>query len=119
MASGHISRGIGTVVGRNLGVFPHPLRDVGVKATHAGHRSWIWRLASWAIRPPSVPRLKERTQTGQRPVSLVLRSLGVPFPDGASTRIKQYLKERRALRIETVVNAPRDLGCNAGAARRR
>jgi hypothetical protein len=29
------------------------------------------------------------------------------------SRIKQYLKEGRALRIETVVNAPRDLGCNA------
>ena len=27
--------------------------------------------------------------------------------------IKQYLKDGRALRIETVVNAPRDLGCNA------
>jgi hypothetical protein len=29
------------------------------------------------------------------------------------SRIKQYLKDGRALRIETVVNAPRDLGCNA------
>jgi hypothetical protein len=29
------------------------------------------------------------------------------------SRIKQYLKEGRALRIETVINAPRDLGCNA------
>jgi hypothetical protein len=29
------------------------------------------------------------------------------------SRIKQYLKDRRAMRIETVVNAPRDLGCNA------
>jgi hypothetical protein len=29
------------------------------------------------------------------------------------SRIKQYLKEGRAMRIETVVNAPRDLGCNA------
>jgi hypothetical protein len=28
-------------------------------------------------------------------------------------RIKQYLKDGRAMRIETVVNAPRDLGCNA------
>jgi hypothetical protein len=27
------------------------------------------------------------------------------------SRIKQYLKEGRALRIETVVNAPNDLGC--------
>ncbi len=27
------------------------------------------------------------------------------------SRIKQYLKDRRALRIETVVNAPGDLGC--------
>jgi hypothetical protein len=29
------------------------------------------------------------------------------------SRIKQYLKDGRALRIETVCNAPRDLGCNA------
>src|SRR6266536_2849756 len=29
------------------------------------------------------------------------------------SRIKQYLKDSRAMRIETVVNAPRDLGCNA------
>jgi hypothetical protein len=29
------------------------------------------------------------------------------------SRIKQYLKDGRAMRIETVVNSPRDLGCNA------
>jgi hypothetical protein len=29
------------------------------------------------------------------------------------SRIKQYLKDGRAMRIETVVNAPRDLRCNA------
>ncbi|MBO3739066.1 hypothetical protein [Actinoplanes flavus] len=29
------------------------------------------------------------------------------------SRIKQYLKDGRALRIETVVNTPRDLGCHA------
>ena len=29
------------------------------------------------------------------------------------SRIKQYLKDGKAMRIETVVNAPRDLGCNA------
>jgi hypothetical protein len=29
------------------------------------------------------------------------------------SRIKQYLKDGRAMRIETVVNVPRDLGCNA------
>ena len=28
------------------------------------------------------------------------------------SRIKQYLKDGRAMRIETVINAPRDLGCN-------
>jgi hypothetical protein len=28
-----------------------------------------------------------------------------------SSRIKEYLKEGRALRIETVINDPRDLGC--------
>jgi hypothetical protein len=30
-----------------------------------------------------------------------------------NSRIKQYLKDGRAMRIETVINAPRDLGCNA------
>jgi hypothetical protein len=29
------------------------------------------------------------------------------------SRVKQYLKDGRAMRIETVVNATRDLGCNA------
>jgi hypothetical protein len=29
------------------------------------------------------------------------------------SRVRQYLKDGRAMRIETVVNAPRDLGCNA------
>jgi hypothetical protein len=29
------------------------------------------------------------------------------------SRIRQYLKDGRAMRVETVVNAPRDLGCNA------
>src|SRR5450755_3082854 len=29
------------------------------------------------------------------------------------SRIKQYLKDGRAVRNETVINAPRDLGCNA------
>jgi hypothetical protein len=29
------------------------------------------------------------------------------------SRIRQYLKDGKAMRIETVVNAPRDLGCNA------
>lgn len=29
------------------------------------------------------------------------------------SRIKQYLKDARAMRIETVINAPRDLDCNA------
>ena len=29
------------------------------------------------------------------------------------SRIKQYLKDGRAMRIETVVNSPRDLGCLA------
>jgi len=29
------------------------------------------------------------------------------------SRIKQYLKDARAMRIETVINTPRDLGCNA------
>jgi hypothetical protein len=31
-----------------------------------------------------------------------------------SSRVKQYLKDGRALRIETVVNSPDDLGCRVG-----
>ena len=30
-----------------------------------------------------------------------------------NSRVKQYLKDGRAMRIETVINAPRDLGCQA------
>ena len=30
-----------------------------------------------------------------------------------NSRIKQYLKDGRAMRIETVINSPRDLGCQA------
>ena len=33
------------------------------------------------------------------------------------SRIKQYLKEGRALRVETVVNQPNDLGCQRRAGR--
>ncbi len=29
------------------------------------------------------------------------------------SRVKQYLKEGRALRIETVINKPSDVGCRA------
>jgi hypothetical protein len=29
------------------------------------------------------------------------------------SRVKQYLKDGRAMRVETVINAPRDVGCNA------
>ena len=29
------------------------------------------------------------------------------------SRVKQYLKEGRALGIETVINDPRDIGCTA------
>ena len=29
------------------------------------------------------------------------------------SRVKQYLKDGRAMRIETVINGPRDIGCNA------
>ena len=29
------------------------------------------------------------------------------------SRVKQYLKEGQAMRIETVINCPRDLACNA------
>src|SRR6266508_4080925 len=62
--------------------------------------------------------------------ALVVDNLGIGRPDEVSlifdrrirsdtetgfykhSRIKQYLKEGRALRIETVINSPTDLGVN-------
>jgi hypothetical protein len=49
-----------------------------------------------------------RTATGRRDNGGVLVNVFYKH-----SRIKQYLKDGRAMRIETVVNAPRDLGCNA------
>jgi hypothetical protein len=49
-----------------------------------------------------------RTATGRRDNGGVLVNVFYQH-----SRIKQYLKDGRAMRIETVVNAPRDLGCNA------
>ena len=49
-----------------------------------------------------------RTATGRRDNGGVIVNVSCKH-----SRIKQYLKDGRAMRIETVVNAPRDLGCNA------
>jgi hypothetical protein len=49
-----------------------------------------------------------RTATGRRDNGGVLVNVFYKH-----SRIKQYLKDGRAMRIETVASAPRDLGCNA------
>jgi hypothetical protein len=49
-----------------------------------------------------------RTATGRRDNGGVVVNVSCKH-----SRITQYLKDGRAMRIETVVNAPRDLGCNA------
>jgi hypothetical protein len=68
-----------------------------------------------------VPSLQSSGQV----VAFLCQQLGYPFPSPAlfdkvvvnvfskHSRSKQDLKDGRALRIQTVVNAPRDLGCNA------
>jgi hypothetical protein len=74
-------------------------------------------------RPENVELLFRRGQKGGRPTNppahggfktkidryCDLVTLNVFYK---SSRLKQYLKNGVALRIETVVNAPRDLGCN-------
>src|ERR1700751_763046 len=61
-------------------------------------------------RPPGVlrPACSFRTAIDRRDNGGVLVNVFYKH-----SRIKQYLKDSRAMRIETVVNAPRDLGCNA------
>jgi hypothetical protein len=76
--------------------------DIGrpdrVELIFAGHpRRWG--------RPPKVaPTYKTRIATRD--------TVGVTVnADYKSSRVKQYLKDGRALRIETVINSPGDLGC--------
>jgi hypothetical protein len=76
--------------------------DIGrpdhVEVIFAGHR------ARWG-RPPKVePAYKTRVDTRA--------TIGVTVnADYKHSRVKQYLKDGRALRIETVINDPGDLGC--------
>jgi hypothetical protein len=76
--------------------------DIGrpdhVELIFAGHRQ------RWG-RPPKVePTYKTRIDTRE--------TIGVTVnADFKHSRIKQYLKDGRALRIETVINKPDDLGC--------
>ena len=62
----------------------------------------IRRDTPGVFRPPSTAPVPARNRRGR----------AQPFYK--HSRIKQYLKDGRAMRIETVINAPRDLGCNAG-----
>ena len=64
----------------------------------AGHRR------RWGRPPKTEPAYKTRIDTRD--------TIGVTVnADYKHSRIKQYLKDGRALRIETVINAPNDLGC--------
>jgi hypothetical protein len=67
-------------------------------------------------------RSKSPTVSARRPTVRPSRAIGCGPPTRRRnvvnvfykhSRIKQYLKDGRAMRIETVINAPRDLGCNA------
>lgn len=57
----------------------------------------------WAARPRPPRRWKTKVVT--RGVDVTINAFY------KRSRVKQYLKEGKALRIETVVNKPNDLGC--------
>jgi hypothetical protein len=82
------------LVGDNLDIG----RPDHVELIFTGHR------ARWG-RPPKIePTYKTRIDTRQ--------TVGVTVnADYKHSRVKQYLKDGRALRIETVINNPRDLMC--------
>ena len=76
--------------------------DIGrpdhVELIFTGHR------ARWGRPPRHEPAYKTRIDTRD--------TVGVTVnADYKNSRIKQYLKDGRALRIETVINSPNDLGC--------
>jgi hypothetical protein len=76
--------------------------DIGrpdhIELIFTGHRT------RWGRPPKQQPTYKTRIDTRQ--------TIGVTVnADYKSSRVKQYLKDGRALRIETVINSPDDLGC--------
>jgi hypothetical protein len=76
--------------------------DIGrpdhVELIFTGHR------ARWGRPPKTEPTYKTRIDTRD--------TIGVTVnADYKHSRVKQYLKDGRALRIETVINSPDDLGC--------
>ena len=76
--------------------------DVGrpdhVELIFAGHPR------RWGRPPKTVPAYKTRIDTRD--------TIGVTVnADYKHSRIKQYLKDGRALRVETVINDPYDLSC--------
>ncbi|CAN5591824.1 hypothetical protein BH23ACT6_BH23ACT6_08500 [soil metagenome] len=83
----------------------------GPRGRQPGHRppgpgrAHLRRHPRWWGRPPKVaPTYKTRIATRD--------TIGVTVnADYKSSRIKQYLKDGRALRIEPVINKPGDLGC--------
>ena len=76
--------------------------DVGrpdhVELIFTGHRT------RWGRPPKTEPTYKTRIDTRD--------TIGVTVnADYKNSRVKQYLKDGRALRIETVINSPDDLLC--------
>jgi hypothetical protein len=76
--------------------------DIGrpghVELIFTGHR------ARWGRPPKQEPTYKTRIDTRD--------TIGITVnADYKSSRVKQYLKDGRALRIETVINSPDDLQC--------
>ena len=57
------------------------------------------------------PRTAPRPTASSRPRSSPTAPRSPSTPSTEHSRIKQYLKDGRALRIETVINSPDDLGC--------
>ena len=57
------------------------------------------------IRGGNAPRRQFKTKVVTRGTEVTVNAFY------KHSRIKQYLKDGRALRIETVINAPNDLGC--------
>ena len=76
--------------------------DIGrpdhVELIFTGHRS------RWGRPPKQEPTYRTRIDTRDT-VGITVNA------DYKSSRVKQYLKDGRALRIETVINSPDDLGC--------
>ena len=84
----------------------------------ASSRRWSPTTSTWAARTPSRSSStgrsarRQRATQGEFKTKVITRGTEVTVNAFYKhSRIKQYLKDGRALRIETVINAPSDLGC--------